>query len=163
MNLFKKIVFFAAVILIQFSIFPRFTLNYYEPDLLLAITILLGLMRGPEAGCIAGLTFGLLVDVNAGIIIGASAFSWVQVAFAAALLGDRLLIDNPLVQMFVVGCGTLFAGIFQIFFFRFASVEDPIWYLFLLTVSRAVITSIVTYPIAKILLHLNMIHSIRND
>ncbi len=157
MKLFRKIMFILILIIIQFSLLPRFHLKYLEPDLLLALTILFGLMRGAEYGSITGFILGLFTDVNTGAMLGAGAFSWTQVGFASALVGDKLLVDNPLVQMFVVGCGSMLAGVLQLIFLQISSTQDPGIPMFFLLISRAVMTAVLSYPLSRIAIRLELI------
>lgn len=85
--------------LAQGSLAPALRVGSVAPDIPLILTVLLGLRRGPEAGCLSGFAVGLLQDVAAGGFLGAQALTKALVGFAAGLLGERLWVSDPLVQV----------------------------------------------------------------
>lgn len=147
---------------VQFSVLPRFWNGYFEPDLLLATVILLGMLRDGGSACIAGLLLGLLSDVNAGLIIGCNAFAWTQVGMASNILSNHLVVDTPLVQTAVTGFSCIIAGCFQIVFYRLTAVNEPFTRLLLLTLSRAFITALLAWPLSRIMLRIGLIPESRH-
>ena len=85
--------------LAQGSVAPALRIGGVAPDVPLILTVLLGLNRGPEVGCLSGFAVGLLQDVAAGGFVGAQALTKALVGFAAGLIGERLWVSNPLVQV----------------------------------------------------------------
>lgn len=85
--------------LLQSSVAPALRIGDVAPDIPLILTVLLGLRRGPEAGCLAGFAVGLIQDAAAGGLVGAQALTKALVGFAAGQLGERLWVSNPLVQV----------------------------------------------------------------
>ena len=81
------------------SVAPALSIGGVAPDIPLILTVLLGLSRGPEVGCLSGFAVGLLQDVAGGGFVGAQAFTKALVGFAAGWMGERLLVSNPLVQV----------------------------------------------------------------
>jgi len=85
--------------LAQTSVAPALRIGHVAPDIPLILTVLLGLRRGPEVGCLSGFAVGLLQDVAAGGFVGAQALTKALVGFACGLIGERLWVSNPLVQV----------------------------------------------------------------
>jgi len=150
-TLFKTVLFYVVLLVVQFSVFPRFWGGFFEPDLLLATVIVLGMLRNGESACIAGFVLGLLSDVNAGLIIGCNAFAWTQVGMASHVLSNHLVVDSPVVQTAVTGFGCILAGCFQIVFYRLSAVNEPFTRLILLILSRAIATALIAWPIAELM------------
>ncbi len=163
MKLIYQFFFIVGLFIVQFDILPRFSLGFYEPNLLLCATILIGLFRGVEAGSVTGLLAGLLSDVDTGLILGAYALSWTQVGFTSAIIGEKLLIDNRFVQMIAVGIGCLLAGFFQILFYRLSYMEDPLWILILKNVSQSIMSTLFTIPLSILLYRLDVIPRQRHE
>ena len=85
--------------LAQGSVAPALRIGAVAPDIPLILTVLLGLRRGPEIGCLSGFAVGLFQDVAGGGFVGAQALTKALVGFAAGLIGERLWVSNPLVQV----------------------------------------------------------------
>lgn len=81
------------------SVAPALRIGAVAPDIPLILTVLFGLKRGPEVGCLSGFAVGLLQDVAAGGFVGAQALTKALVGFVAGLIGERLWVSNPLVQV----------------------------------------------------------------
>ncbi|MBI2544813.1 MAG: rod shape-determining protein MreD, partial [Candidatus Rokubacteria bacterium] len=76
--------------LAQTSVAPALSVGGVAPDIPLVLTVLLGLRRGPEVGCVSGFAVGLLQDVAGGGFVGAQALTKALVGFAAGLMGEWL-------------------------------------------------------------------------
>lgn len=104
------------------SVAPALRIGGVAPDIPLILTVLLGLSRGPEVGCLSGFAVGLLQDVAGGGFVGAQALTKALAGFAAGLIGERLWVADPLVQVpglvlltFVEGLARY--GLLQLFHF----------------------------------------------
>lgn len=104
------------------SVAPALRIGDVAPDIPLILTVLLGLSRGPEVGCLSGFAVGLLQDVAGGGFVGAQALTKALAGFAAGLIGERLWVADPLVQVpglvlltFVEGLARY--GLLQLFHF----------------------------------------------
>ena len=157
MTFFYRLSIMILLLIIQFSIIPRFPLGAFEPDLLLGMTILIGLFRGVEAGCLIGMILGLFSDANMGILLGSKALCWTQVGFAVALAGERLMIENRVVQTLVVFSGCLLAGLFQVVFYRVSAIDEPLWRLMFTSLMMAFSTSLLTVPLAALLSRMKLL------
>jgi rod shape-determining protein MreD len=85
--------------LAQSSLAPALRIGGVAPDIPLILAVLLGLHRGPEVGCLSGFVLGLVQDTVGGGFVGAQALTKALVGFAAGLMGERLWVSNPLVQV----------------------------------------------------------------
>ena len=158
----RMVVFVIIVILIQFSLFPRLSISYFEPDLLLIIIVLLALQKGPSTACAAGFLAGLLKDVNAGIILGSNAFVWTQVAMLNAMIRNYLVVDSPPVQIVMVTTSSLIAGILHVILLQLTVMQEPTGHFFLLATSRILATALMTWPISRIMIRSGMVSERQN-
>lgn len=85
--------------LAQGSVVPAIRIGDVTPDIPLVLTVLLGLRRGPEAGCLSGFALGLIQDTVGGGIVGTQALTKAVIGFVAGLLARRLVASSPLVQV----------------------------------------------------------------
>ncbi len=162
MNFLGQAVFFVGVITLQFSIFPRFSTGYFEPDLLLIMIVLLSLHKSPVVACTMGFIIGLLHDVNSGGILGSNAFIWTQIAMMNAMLRNYLVVDSLLVQIVMTSISCVIAGSLHIILHQFAVLQEPVGHFFLLTLSRAFMTALLTWPISKAMFRTGLIAEHRN-
>lgn len=114
--------------LAQTTVVPVLRIGSVTPDLPLVLTVLLGLRKGPELGCLSGFVAGLLQDVTGGGFVGAQALTKALVGFGVGLLGGRLWVSNPLVQvpglvLLTLAEGIARYGLLQLFHFP-ASFSD---------------------------------------
>ncbi|MBI4590508.1 MAG: rod shape-determining protein MreD [Candidatus Rokubacteria bacterium] len=99
--------------LAQTSVAPALRIGGVAPDIPLLLTVLLGLRRGPEVGCLFGFAAGLIQDAAGGGVVGAQALTKGLVGFAAGLMGERLWVSNPLVQVPGLVLLTLVEGVLR--------------------------------------------------
>ena len=81
------------------SLAPALRVADVAPDIPLIVVVMLALRRGPEFGCLAGFATGLLQDAAGGGLIGVQALTKAVVGFAIGVLGGRLRVTQPLVQV----------------------------------------------------------------
>lgn len=104
---FSLLVFLCAMI-IQTTLLHFFTIGGVKPDLVLIIVIYLGLIEGPNLGCLSGFSLGLFEDAYSGITLGgANALSKTIVGFLSGLVGKRLYTQSLFAHMICVGLGTI--------------------------------------------------------
>ncbi len=131
-----------GLVVFQFTVLPRLAAGKFEPDILLAFTILIGLSRGKEAGCIAGFILGLLSDINLGTMLGTRALAWTQIGFSAAWIREWIVVESPLVKCLIVAGGAFLSGIFGIVFLHISDIEINLIDFMLKTLIRVGTTSI---------------------
>lgn len=78
---------------------PAMRIGDVAPDIPLIVVVLLALRRGPEFGCLAGFAAGLLQDAAGGGLLGVQALTKALAGFSVGLLGGRLRVTQPLVQV----------------------------------------------------------------
>ena len=83
----------------QATVAPALRIGDVLPDLPLIMVVLLALRRGPEFGCVAGFTAGILQDAAAGGLIGVQALTKALVGFGIGAVGGELRVTQPLVQV----------------------------------------------------------------
>ncbi|MBN1880080.1 rod shape-determining protein MreD [bacterium] len=162
MKMLQQAIFFILIIVLQFSIFPRLSINYFEPDLLLAVIVLMALHKSPETACAIGFIIGLLQDVNSGVIMGSNAFIWTQLAMMNAMLRNYVFIDSIPVQIVMVGGSSILAGVLYIILHQLAVMQEPMGQFLFLTVCRTLTTALITWPINRIMLRLGLIAELRH-
>jgi rod shape-determining protein MreD len=96
--------------LAQSTVVPVLGVGGVVLDLPIVLVVLLGLHRGPEAGCLTGFALGLAQDVAAGGPLGLQALSKALVGFGAGELPRVCLLSNPVVSIGAVGLATLVDG-----------------------------------------------------
>ena len=121
--------------LAQTTVVPGLRIGGVTPDIPLVLTVLLGLRKGPEVGCLAGFAAGLIQDVTGGGFVGAQALTKALVGFGIGLLGGRLWVSSPLVQvpglvLLTLAEGVARYGLLQLFNFP-ASFSDLMLYVIL--------------------------------
>ncbi len=114
--------------LAQTNLVPVLSIGTVTPDVSLILTVLVGLRKGPEAGCLLGFAMGLILDAAAGGLVGAQALTKAVVGFGVGLLGRRFWIHHPVVQVGGLVLLTLAEGLgrfalLQLFHFPAALVE----------------------------------------
>jgi rod shape-determining protein MreD len=78
---------------------PALRIADVAPDIPLIVVVLLALRRGPEFGCGAGFVAGLLQDAASGGLLGVQALTKAVIGFLIGMLGSRLRVSQPLVQV----------------------------------------------------------------
>jgi rod shape-determining protein MreD len=105
------VAFTAVLILVcvalQFSAARWLRIAGVEPDLLLLLTVIIGLLSGPRAGMATGFSAGMLEGAILGRWIGIFAATKALAGFLAGEAGGRLFVENLLVIMGVVVIMTL--------------------------------------------------------
>jgi len=96
--------------LVQSTVVPVIAVGGVVPDVLVILVVLLGLRRGPEAGCLIGFALGLAQDVVAGGPLGLHALSKAVIGFVAGNLPHWFLVWKPGVAVVAVALATLADG-----------------------------------------------------
>jgi rod shape-determining protein MreD len=79
------------------------------PDLVCVVVVSVALLRGPEAGALAGFAAGLGVDALTWQPLGLAALVYCLIGFGAGRVGEQLRDDAPLSPLIVVALATLLA------------------------------------------------------
>jgi rod shape-determining protein MreD len=78
---------------------PAIRVADVSPDIPLIMVVLLAMRRGPEFGAVGGFAAGLLQDAAGGGLLGVQALTKAVLGFAIGMLGGRLRVTQPLVQV----------------------------------------------------------------
>jgi rod shape-determining protein MreD len=107
----RRAAFTAGIILLgvalQFSVIHWTRIAGIEPDLLLVVTVIIGLLSGPRAGMATGFTAGVLEGALVGRWMGVYAGAKTGIGFLSGIAGARLFVENLLVIMGVSAVMTL--------------------------------------------------------
>lgn len=91
---YAAIMFFLALIL-QGTFLNLISIFGITPNLILCLIAAFSFIYGEYKIAIIGIAFGLLLDVNTGIYLGVSSFSFFTVSFMIILLRESINRDNP--------------------------------------------------------------------
>jgi rod shape-determining protein MreD len=107
----RRVVFTAGIIVIcaalQFSVVHHLAVRGVAPDLLLVVTVSIGLLSGPRAGMATGFGGGLLEGALLGAWIGVYAGAKTVAGYFAGETGRRVFAENLLVIVGAVAVLTL--------------------------------------------------------
>ncbi|UCH33569.1 MAG: rod shape-determining protein MreD [Armatimonadota bacterium] len=99
----RRAIFTAAVIALcgalQFSVLHWARIAGVEPDLLLIVTVVIGLLSGPRAGMAVGFSAGVVQGAVLGRGIGVFAAAKTIVGYLVGVAGARLYVENLFVMM----------------------------------------------------------------
>ncbi len=79
-----------------------------KPDLVVVLIVYLGLVKGPESGCLSGFGFGLIQDASSGQPLGTFALTKTILGFFSGVLGKRLYTQSLFSHLLCVGLGSIF-------------------------------------------------------
>ncbi len=94
---------FLAALIIQTSMLGWLTC---KPDIVLVIVVYLGLMKGPEIGCLSGFFSGLMLDAFSGVPFGTNALSKIILGFVSGIVGKRLYTQSLITHILCVAIAT---------------------------------------------------------
>jgi rod shape-determining protein MreD len=98
-----------AAVLLQTTVLPRLTLFGAAPDLVLLVTISMGLLEGPIAGAAVGAAGGLLEDLLLTAITGLTALTYLLVGYAVGKVRPYVQSTSVLVPVTGIFVGTVAA------------------------------------------------------
>ena len=110
MQSFLKVLFILlSVLLLETSVFPKYLMPAFKPDLLLVIMVFLALRAPLKTSLPSAYGLGLLIDCVGGIYLGLNAFSFLAVYIVLKSLSDLLYVRNGL--LFVLTVTAVTAGV----------------------------------------------------
>jgi rod shape-determining protein MreD len=98
-----------AAVLLQTTVLPQLTLFGAAPDLVLLVTISMGLLEGPVAGAAVGAAGGLLEDLLLTAITGLTALTYLLVGYAVGKIRPYMQSTSVLVPVTGIFVGTVAA------------------------------------------------------
>jgi rod shape-determining protein MreD len=90
-------------LLLQTTVFQWIALAHVTPNLLLILTVAIGLMRGRTEGLIAGLVCGLLMDFCYGYVIGLYALIYMVIGYLNGFCNRIFVKDDLTIPLVLVG------------------------------------------------------------
>lgn len=85
---------FIPTLVVQLTIVPLVSIDYFVPDLILILLIYYTLLNGQMFGTITGAAFGLLFDLFSGNLLGLAMFSKTIAGFTAGYFYNENKIDT---------------------------------------------------------------------
>lgn len=116
------ILLFLGAILLQTSFYNPLSWNGIRPDFILILVIYMSLFAPAFWGVWGGFWGGLLEDILSGGIFGSAILSKTLSGYGTALLGDKVVLDNPLVQALLVFVVSLFELTLRFLVLKFLDV-----------------------------------------
>jgi len=86
-----------AAVVLQTTILPYLQVAGVQPDLVLLLTVCLGLLNGPREGLRVGLVGGAILDIITGRYLGLHTLSLAAAGCLTGYYGKRVFRDNILV------------------------------------------------------------------
>lgn len=141
---------------LQTTVFRYIDFGGITPNLLLILTVSLGLMRGDKSGTLVGFFCGLLVDVFFGTYIGFYALIYMYIGFIIGKFHKIFFPQNIFLPMlFIVVSDFVFGFTCYILFFLFRTKFDIDYYMLHVIVPEMVYTTIVSIFFYPVILRLN--------
>jgi rod shape-determining protein MreD len=100
-----------AAVLVQTTVLPQLTLFGAAPDLVLLVTISMGLLEGPLAGAATGFAGGLLEDLLLTTVTGITALAYLLVGYAVGKIRPYVQSTSVLVPVTGIFIGTVAANL----------------------------------------------------
>jgi len=99
-----------AAVLLQVGVAPSLAIAGVVPNFLLLVTVTLALVEGPNWGCVAGFSAGLLFDLLGSGPIGPMALVLAVVGFVAGMLSANMFAEGWLLPLSVLAIASVVTG-----------------------------------------------------
>ena len=130
-------------LVIQTTVIAELSHQLAKPDLLLIITVYLGLYSNPRAGAILAFLSGYMMDIFSGSIFGVQTFSKTAIFFLTILIKDRFYVESPLFQAGTIFSFSIIEGFIIISILGMVSpVENLLHPFFLFIIPQSIITGL---------------------
>lgn len=117
----------AGACLLQMTLFPRYLVDPFQPNLLIILVVYLGLKLPHRFSGFAALSLGLLQDSFSGIYLGLHAFSYLCIYTLLSELADRLYTDNRALFVLVVFLATFLNALINLLMLIAFSVSQGVY------------------------------------
>jgi len=155
-RLISYIIIIIAGFLMQVSVFPMLPYAFSSPNLLLIIVVSYGFMMGKQAGMLAGLFSGLLLDLFYGDTIGFYALIYMYIGYVNAICNQYYYEEYVNLPLILCGIDTIVLGIYiYVFQFLFRSRMDFGYYFIKIILPEMIYTLVVTLVGYQIFLLIN--------
>jgi rod shape-determining protein MreD len=126
-KLVKALSILIAAVLLQTTIFPRYLLDPFHPNLLVFLVVYLGLRSKSRFGALAAFSLGLLQDCFSGIYFGINGFSYLLIFHGLHKTADRLYTDSRHLMVLTVFLATVATGLLNMLLLFVFSVANGIY------------------------------------
>ena len=116
-----------AAMVVQTTVFPSVPHLPVVPDLILVLTVYLGLRHHGVGGALGAFLLGYFVDTFSGTVLGANAFAMTAVYGGVALIARNLWIEGGLPAMTMVFLGALGRELAVAAVGTVVAAPGPIW------------------------------------
>lgn len=144
-----------TLFVLQGSIFSLYSTGETVPNLLLILTVSLGLMRGKKTGIIVGFFSGLLLDIFCGPVIGFFALVYMHTGYMAGFFNRMFYPEDIKMPMGIIALTDIIYGfVCYIFFALLDGKLDIVYYFTRKCIPECVYTTLVTiilYPLIMII------------
>ena len=138
---FKPLLIFFPVVLIQLTVIPLVSIQEVVPDLLLIAVVYLSISYGQVFGTVTGASYGLLLDLISGNLIGSNMLSKTVAGFIAGYFSSETRRDKYLYTYFF-SIVVLLTALVDAIIFSFFSVIDFNTNILLVLFNHALLPSI---------------------
>jgi rod shape-determining protein MreD len=138
---FKPLLIFFPVVLIQLTVIPLLSIQEVVPDLLLIAVVYLSISYGQVFGTVTGASYGLLLDLISGNLIGSNMLSKTVAGFIAGYFSSETRRDKYLYTYFF-SIVVLLTGLVDAIIFSFFSVIEFNTNILLVLFNHALLPSI---------------------
>ena len=114
------ILIFIPTLVVQLTVVPYISVDYFVPDLILALLVYFTLINGQMYGTVTGAIFGLIFDLVSGNLLGLSMFSKTIAGFTAGYFFNENKIETntsainfALIVFLCAFLDSIFNGIFS--------------------------------------------------
>lgn len=134
---------FFLVLLIQITVVPLIAISGIIPDLILIVLVYYSITRGQLYGTILGASYGLLIDLITGSLLGSSMLSKTIAGFAAGYFSSETKIEIN-VSTYYFSLIVLICAVVDDVIFSFFSAFDLQTNLFTLIFEQALLPALYT-------------------
>jgi rod shape-determining protein MreD len=146
-------IFIFLAVLLQYSVFSRWTILAITPNLLLGLTCAFGLMYGKNYGMISGLIMGLIIDAFSGGIIGLYALIYCLIGYLNGHFHTMFFPEDHKLPILALCISDFGYGLLLCFLYHFIRGDFHILYYILnIIMPELVITVLLMIPIYIFLL-----------
>lgn len=149
-------VFVITLFVLQGTWFDAISFNGISPNLLLILTVSLGLLRGKKTGLLVGFFSGLLLDIFIGSFIGFYAMMYMYLGFFGGLFSLIFYPEDVKLPVITIAVSNIIYGFLcYVFFFLLKGKLDIGYYMVHVTLPETIYTTVVTILIYPLLFVIN--------
>lgn len=141
---------------LQGTVFASLSFSGIVPNLILVLTVSLGMMRGQKTGLLIGFFSGLLADVFSGSYIGFYAMLLMYIGFYAGSFSKAFYAEDIKLPLFVILSGDLIYGFINyVFMLLLRGKTNIVYYLKHIAIPECIYTVLVSILLYPLLLLIN--------